>query len=125
MVQGSNKLSSRPGAIKKVNGAKLKQKELKKVSKHRKGNPLKIPNNVFRGEALVDRDVSKAIAKKSESIVASKLFQGGGKITHIKDTAQKGKELNKEKKRDMLKKKLSRVEEKLNVLKDKAKEDAL
>ena len=56
--------------------------------------------------------------------MAAKLIQGGGKLA-TKDIMQRGKELNKEQRRSQVKKKLSRVEEKLRDLKDKAEREGL
>ena len=66
----------------------------------------------------------QAIDKANEQKVAAKLIQGGGKLA-TKDIMQRGKELNKEQRRSQVKKKLSRVEEKLRDLKDKAEREGL
>ena len=78
---------------------------------------MKLPKNQWRNEALDDRAFSKAIAKASEAKVAAKLFQGGGRIG-LSDITQKGKELNKEMRRNQVKKKLTKVEEKLKILQE-------
>ena len=67
---------------------------------------------------------TQAIGKANEQKVAAKLLQGGGKIT-TKDILQRGKELNREQRRSQVKKKLTRVEEKLEVLKQKAANEGL
>ena len=72
-------------------------------------------------EAIMDRKLSKAIDKSNEQKVASKLIQDGGRLG-LSDVMQKGKELNRENKRALVKKKVGRVEEKLNQLKEKAAE---
>lgn len=86
-----------------------------------KGNPLALPKTSFMNEAILDRKLSKAIDKSNEQKVASKLIQDGGRLG-LNDVMQKGKELNRENKRAIVKKKLGRVEEKLNQLKEKAAE---
>ena len=52
--------------------------------------------------------------------MAAKVIQDGGKMG-LTDIMQKGKELNRDNKRNIMKKKIGRVEQKLNQL--KAKED--
>ena len=52
--------------------------------------------------------------------MAAKVIQDGGKMG-LTDIMQKGKELNRDNKRNIVKKKIGRVEQKLNQL--KAKED--
>lgn len=123
MVQGSKKLSSRPGLKNVATSAKVNQKIMKLKKKAKKGNPLQLPRSgKFRDEAIDDRNLSKAIDKASESKVAAKLVQGGGKIK-IKEIMQQGKEINKDLRRSMVKKKVGRVEEKLNKLKEKSMMD--
>jgi hypothetical protein len=121
MPQGGFKRAgtAKPGRMNKANAAKVKKHVMKKKMAL-KGNPLKMPkrNTGNISEAMAEKDLSKAIARKSEAGCASKLFQDGGKIT-IKDTTQAGKEINREKRRDQVKKKLSRIEEKLQVLQKK------
>lgn len=116
MAQGSAKLASKK-VVSTSKQAKLKAKK----QQPRKGAPLKLPNSTFRNEALDDRALSRAIAKASEQRVAAKLIQDGGRIS-LSDVMQKGKELNREKKRDQVKKKLGRVAEKLKVLKSKVED---
>lgn len=120
MVQGSIKLKgpANSRAVKsKVNANARKLENKSKLV--RKGNPVQLPKSNFRNEALDDRAVSKAICKKGEQKMAGKLIQAGGKLT-TSDLHQKGKELNRDNRRNIVKKKLSRVEEKLNILKTKA-----
>ena len=116
MAQGLEKL--KPNANKKSsNSAKFVKKVIKaKVVK--KGAPLALPNNkhLFRSEAVLDRQLSRAIDKANEQKVAAKAIQDGGRMG-LKDIMQKGKELNKEQKRSLVKRKVGRVEEKLNKLK--------
>jgi hypothetical protein len=88
------------------------------------GNPLHLPKNSYRDEAILDRQLSKAIDKASEQKVAAKVIQGGGRLG-LQDVMQKGKELNRETKRSMVKKKIGRVEEKLNQLKEIAAKEEL
>eukprot|EP01038_Epipyxis_sp_PR26KG_P009789 gene9789-13170_t len=125
MVQGSNKKISggRPGALKKQHSAK-QAKTLMRLKKVKKGNSLQLPKSQFRDEALDDRALTKAIGKANEQKVSAKLLQDGGKIGMV-DILQKGKELNKELRRSMVKKKVGRVEAKLKELKEKAEHEGL
>jgi hypothetical protein len=122
MVQGSVKMaaSAKP---KKVNSAK-NTKRIANAGKTKKGSSLKLPNNRFRYEAMEERRLTKAIDKANEQKVAAKLIQGGERIGTT-DIMKKGKELNKELRRSQVKKKLTRVEEKLEALKDKAEREGL
>ena len=120
MVQGAKKLASRPGG--KVAASKKTRKVHNDQKKTKKGNPLQLPKNNFRDQAIDDHTLSKAIDKASEQKMAAKFLQGGGKLG-LKDVMQAGKELNKEKRRSMVKKKVGRVEEKLNALKAKSEMD--
>ncbi len=119
MVQGfkSKGGSGRPGmSMKKVQKAKKAQVKQAKYAK--KGSSLKLPKNHNRDEALDDQLLSREIAKASEKKTAGKLLQNG---SHLKmtDLTQKGKEVNREAKRLLLKKKVSRVEEKIKVIQAK------
>lgn len=120
MVQGSSKIVRKSNTKTKAKIAKQKAKSLQV----KKGNPVQLPKNKFRGEAVVDRALSKAIDKSNEQKVAAKLIQDGGRLS-LTDVMQKGKELNREKKRKQVKKKLTRVEEKLKTLKEKADKEGL
>lgn len=124
MVQGSKKLAGRPTLGKSSSSvqAKAARKVLLLKKKAKKGTPLQLPKHQFRDEAIDDHTLSKAIDKASEQKCAAKFLQGGGKLG-LKDVMQAGKELNKEKRRSMVKKKVGRVEEKLNVLKAKMEQD--
>ena len=90
-----------------------------KPTKVKKGSTLKLPHGKFRDAALQDRALSKAIDKANEKRVAAKLLQAGGKLSTT-DIKAAGKELNKDLKRKMLKRKLTRVEEKLQKIKEQA-----
>eukprot|EP01041_Mallomonas_annulata_P010389 gene10389-21668_t len=121
MVQGNIKLS-KSNANKVNNSAKSKKAEAKSKTVQ-KGNPRQLPKSLFRNEALDDRDLSKAINKSSEQKVAAKLIQGGGAL-RTSDIRQSGKELNREHRRSVVKRKLTRIEEKLKDLQAKSdKED--
>lgn len=127
MVQGLGKKPSggRPMQLKKASSASAKiVKKLKKEKQAKKGNPLQLPKHTFRDEALDDRALSKAIDKASEQKVAAKVIQDGGKLK-LNDVVQKGKELNREERRKMVKKKVGRVQEKLKALEAKAEADGL
>ena len=102
--------------------ARAAKKAMKLKQKAKKGTPLQLPKNQFRDEALDDRDLSKAIDKASQQKMAAKVLQGGGKLG-LKDVMESGKELNKEQRRSMVKKKVGRVEEKLKILQAKSEMD--
>jgi hypothetical protein len=122
MAQGSKKMT-RPSAPKKANSARAK-KAIQKAKVVQKGEGLKVPKNQFRYEALNDRAVTAAIDKKNEQIIAGRVIQSGGKMKST-DLMQKGKELNKEERRKVTKRKVGRVEEKLIALKAKAEKQGL
>ncbi len=126
MAQGlGKKPSGRPMQLKKASAASAKMvKKLKREKQAKKGNPLQLPKNTFRDEALDDRALSRAIDKASEQKVAAKVIQDGGKLK-LADVVQKGKELNREERRKMLKKKVGRVQEKLQELEEKAVAEGL
>eukprot|EP00607_Mallomonas_marina_P008535 CAMPEP_0182419022 /NCGR_PEP_ID=MMETSP1167-20130531/3411_1 /TAXON_ID=2988 /ORGANISM="Mallomonas Sp, Strain CCMP3275" /LENGTH=120 /DNA_ID=CAMNT_0024593583 /DNA_START=50 /DNA_END=412 /DNA_ORIENTATION=+ len=112
MAQGKFKLKA---TQKKANSAKSKKANAKlKVAAI--GNPLHLPKNKYQLEALNDRDLTKAICKSSEQKVAGKLIQGGG-LLKVADIRKAGKELNREQKRSLVKRKLTRIEETLKQLK--------
>jgi hypothetical protein len=124
MVQTLKKNSAkRPGALNKARSAKV-SKKLMHAKLTKKGNSLELPKQKFREEALEDRALSKAIARENEQKVAAKLIQGGGKIG-IKDLMRQGKDINREVRKKQVKKKVGRVEEKLNNLKTKAEKEGL
>lgn len=127
MVQGGGKKLSnlRPGEVKKTskNSAKF-QKQIKRQQVVKKGAPTQLPKNLFRDEALDDHALSKAIAKSCEQKIAAKAVADGSKMV-LTDILQKGKELNREEKRKQLKKKVGRVQEKLQELERKAEEKGL
>ncbi len=122
MVQGGQ---LKKGKKANPNSAKMKQKHLKMTSKTKKGNPLQLPKNKYLSSALDDRAISREIGKSAEQKTAAKFIQGGGKLGTLKDVMQKGKELSKEMRRNQVKKKLTRVEEKLQSLKEKAEREGL
>jgi hypothetical protein len=65
-----------------------------------------------------------AIDKANEQKIAAKTIQDGGHLA-ISDLKKKGKELNREQRRTQVKKKLTRVEEKLVALKAKAEREGM
>ncbi len=124
MVQGGKKLSSRPSGKNKQASAKAAHKLAKAKARTKKGNPSSAGRWRQRGstgERKEDTALSKAIATASEAKVAAKLLQAGKSLSTAKDVLAKGKELNKEKRREQVKKKVGRTEE--NYLKAKAKEE--
>ena len=62
------------------------------------------------------RELSKAISKSNEQKMSAKVIQAGGHMG-LKDLVQVGKDLSREQRREQVKKKKSRVEEKLAELK--------
>lgn len=122
MVQGGKKISNiRPGEVKKSTNSAKVMKKVKREQQAKKGNPLKLPRTHFRDEALDDRELSKAIDKSNEQKMAAKALQSGMRVG-TKDLLAKGKELNREERRKLLKNKVSRVEEKLRELERKDKD---
>ena len=120
MAQGFKKAGGgRPGKLNKGNNSRKAVKAQQRKKEVKKGNPLQIPKRKFRDEALDDRLLSKEIAKASEQKVAAKLIQSGTKLI-MTDLKAKGKELNREQRRDTLKKKVGRVDQKIQTLIDKA-----
>mmetsp|Transcript_13824 Transcript_13824/g.23034 ORF Transcript_13824/g.23034 Transcript_13824/m.23034 type:complete len:131 (-) Transcript_13824:1088-1480(-) len=125
MVQGSMKKSAgRPGSVHKSTKSAKLMKKVMKTKQAKKGNPLQLPKGKYRDEALDDRALSKAINKASEQKVAAKLIQDGSKLQST-DLMQKGKELSREQRRAQVKKKVGRVEQKLNELKARSEMDGL
>jgi len=116
------------GALKKkMNSAKQKQKIAKAKAKTKKGNPSRHGRDrIGTKEDLVEEKIlSRAIDQANEAKCAAKLLQSGGMLATLRDTTIKGKELNKEKKRKLVKKKVGRVEEKLKELKATAEKKGL
>ena len=97
MAQGTFKKPSGSKPPKKANSAKLKQR-LEKAKQARKGQTRIMPNNSWRDEAMDNHSLSKAIDKKNEKIIASKVIQSSGKLA-MSDLSQKGKEGNKERRK--------------------------
>ena len=113
MAQGfKNKGSSRP--VKKSKGSLIRKAQANR-GKMNKGSVVKLPKKHFVLEAKDDRALSKEIAKASESKVAAKLLQNGSKLA-MTDLMSKGKQINREKRRNELKKKVSKVDQKINRL---------
>ena len=134
MVQGSRKVGgsggSRPqngAAAKSVNlaSAKLKQKQHKKLMA-KVGNPTAVPKKKthYNLDYIEETHLSKVIDKANEQKMAAKIIQDGGHLSTM-DLKQKGKALNKEQRRSQVKRKLTRVEEKLRDLKAKAEREGM
>ena len=114
MVQSFKKsVSSRPV---KANAAKFRKRE-NKAKQAKLGSTLKLPKNKWLDEALDARALSKEIAKAVEIKVAAKVLQGGGKIG-IRELSSKAKDMNRDARRNQLKKRTTRVEEKLKILQE-------
>ena len=118
MAQGFKNKGSGGRPIKKSKGQVAKKIHNKKAYA-KKGSSLKMPKkglHIF--EAADDRALSKEIAKASEGKVAAKLLQDGAKLK-MNDLVSKGKEINRDKRRDELKKKVSKTDEKIRKLEEK------
>jgi hypothetical protein len=118
MVQGSTKFQRAAKPVKAHNSAKITKQVMKAKKKARKGNPLAMPSasSNFHEEADLDRRLTQAINKSNEQKIAAKVIQAGQKMG-TSDLTQRGKELSKAQRRAQVKRKVSRVEEKLNSLK--------
>ena len=105
----------KPGLKKGNNNIKaVKAQQKKKVVK--KGNPVQMPKRGMNyDEAHDERLLSKEIARASEQQCSAKLIQSGSKLT-LTDLRNKGKELNRETRRDELKKKVGVVDAKIAKL---------
>ena len=114
----------KPGAKTAAKSGKVLKREKQQAKLKVGKGQLQLPKGRFREIAIEDRELSKAIAKANEQKVAGKLIQGGGKLT-TKDILQKGKELNREKRRSEVKRKVGRVEEKLKELKERAEREGM
>eukprot|EP00640_Fibrocapsa_japonica_P006053 CAMPEP_0113936266 /NCGR_PEP_ID=MMETSP1339-20121228/3218_1 /TAXON_ID=94617 /ORGANISM="Fibrocapsa japonica" /LENGTH=120 /DNA_ID=CAMNT_0000938677 /DNA_START=31 /DNA_END=393 /DNA_ORIENTATION=+ /assembly_acc=CAM_ASM_000762 len=91
----------------------------KRHGKVKKGNPTKFSSKKAGNYAYKDnKAISRAINKKNEQATAAKALQSGAHL-NITDVKTSGKELVKEIRRNMLKKKSSRIEEKLEKAKAK------
>jgi hypothetical protein len=119
MVQGFVKHNKSSGAQSKNKNAKIAKSEAKKAKFAKKGNVTQLPKTAFRDIALEDKALSKAIDKSNEQKMAAKVVQDGGKLKTT-DLLQRGKELNRENRRAQVKKKLTRVEEKLKSIRETA-----
>jgi hypothetical protein len=117
MVQGSMKIVG-GGKSKKMNSAKMKNKLAKAKAKTKKGNPSKHGKDRIgsKEDFAEEKILTKAIDKANEAKCAAKLLQSGGMLATLRDATEKGKDLNKEKRRAQVKKKVGRVEEKLKEL---------
>lgn len=124
MVQGVKKFSGGNASRKAETAAKAVKQQRHNASKTKKGAPRQLPKGQFRNLALDDHDLTKAIDKSNEVKIAAKLIQDGGRVG-LTDIMQRGKVLNKENRRSQVKKKLTRVEEKLEALKEKAEKEGL
>lgn len=126
MVQGGVKRAAagKPVAVKKGGKSAKVVKAEKRATSAKKGNPVQLPKNKYRDDALDDRELSKAIGKASEQKVAALVLSDGVKIK-TKDLLDRGKELNREQRRKQLKKKVGRVKEKLRDLEEKAEKEGI
>ncbi len=124
MAQGSFRSSQKGAKKANQNAAKFKKRAAKdKLT--RLGNPVQLPKNTTEAgrahleEALLNRELSKKIGIAAEARVAGKTIQAGSKL-EMHDIVAAGKAVNREKRRDEVKKKVGRVQEKLNALREKA-----
>lgn len=113
MAQGGGKYKKPSNGVVKKKSNPAKHNSLAKATK--KGSIVMIPNKKFRDDALTEKALSKAIAIANEQKVSSKLVQAGGKL-NLSDLKSKGKEMARDLRRAQVKKKVGRVEEKLNAL---------
>jgi len=122
MAQGLKKLGARPGGGGGKNSGKVKAK-VQKSKMAKVGNPIIAPKKKshFNIDYLEEKQLSKEIDRANEKKMAAKIIQDGGLLTTT-DLKAKGKELNREQRRQQVKKKLTRVEEKLVSLKAKAEQ---
>ncbi len=121
MAQGLKKLAGSRG-VKKANSAKVR-KQIVSDQKVRPGAPTKAPKKRSL-EIIDDIALTRAIDRSNEQKVAAKLIQDGGRVKLL-DIMQRGKEMNREKRRSEVKKKETRVEFKLKQLKEKAESEGL
>ena len=122
MAQGLKRLGSRGGQVSKSKSATAKAAKQKvRDQKIRKGNPTQLPKK-RTGDILDDIALTKAIDKSNTEKVAAKLIQDGGRVSLL-DIMKGGKDINREKRRDQVKKKLTRVEDKLKQLREKAESE--
>lgn len=127
MPQGLSKMGGgRPGKA-KVNSAKIRQKLQKMKAKTKKGNPSPHGRDRIgtKEDLAEEKQLSRAIDRANEAKCAAKLLQSGGMLATLKETTKQGKDLNKEKRRSQVKKKVGRVEEKLRQLKVEAEKKGL
>ena len=127
MAQGSAKFATRPGGSKGSKGSSAKVKaKLHKAKMAKVGNPDHAPKKKthYNIDYLEEKQLSKEIDKANEKKMAAKIIQDGGHLT-TRDLKAKGKELNKEQRRSQVKKKVTRVEEKLAELKTKAEKEGV
>ncbi len=117
MAQGLKKHAGGQRANKAYNSAKNVKRRMQDM-KVKKGSSTKEPNK-YTDESLADHSLTRAIDKANEQKVAAKLIQDGGRVK-LTDVMKVGKDLNREKRRDLVKKKLTRVEDKLKTLRAKA-----
>mmetsp|Transcript_5025 Transcript_5025/g.7679 ORF Transcript_5025/g.7679 Transcript_5025/m.7679 type:complete len:126 (+) Transcript_5025:75-452(+) len=122
MAQGSMKKRATKPVARSQKSAKITKQILKAKKKTKKGSSVQLPNSKFREEAELDRRLSQAINKSNEQKIAAKVIQAGGKIG-TSDIMQRGKELSKEQRRSQVKKKVTRVEEKLKAITEKAERE--
>ena len=114
IVTKSNKNANAANAQKARHLARQKHKT-------KKGNPSSnLRQRIFSGTALSEeKELSKVIGQSSEQKVAAKLIQAGHGLSTVKDLHNKGKEMNRERRRKEVKKHVGRTESKLNDLKAK------
>jgi hypothetical protein len=122
MAQGLKKIVKNATKSNKKNSAKVTKQKLNE-SKVRVGNPIK-PQKKKTDTVLEEEELTKAIDKSNELKVAAKLIQGGGRVNLV-DIMKGGKEINREQRRQQVKKKETRVEEKLKALETKAEAEGL
>jgi hypothetical protein len=122
MAQGLKKIQKNVNKSTNKNSAKAVKQKLNE-KKVRVGNPTQLPKR--KTDSVVEEyELSKAIDKSNEIKVAAKLIQDGGRVSLL-DIMKGGKEINRENRRKIVKKKETRVEEKLRELTEKAEKDGM
>mmetsp|Transcript_36106 Transcript_36106/g.52889 ORF Transcript_36106/g.52889 Transcript_36106/m.52889 type:complete len:132 (+) Transcript_36106:28-423(+) len=121
MAQGGLKSkASKNAGLSKKQRAKVKAQTKKQRERLvRKGNPgQKAKTSQRKLQAIEQSAITKEINKKNEQMLAGKAIQGGDTL-FMRELKTKGKEITKEIRRNALKKKESRIEEKLAKAKEK------
>ncbi|CAM9522471.1 unnamed protein product, partial [Discosporangium mesarthrocarpum] len=125
MVQGSFKSGSKALKVKGKprKGGKVTSQSNRKVNKAKfaakKGSATQMPKQAKQRQAAKEeKKTTKMINSYNEQQMAARCFQNQEKLT-LKDVSEKGRELARDIRRTQVKKKKTRVEEKLAKAKEK------